>query len=74
MLLRQLLSLLRDAPPAARAALRAALRDGLAPELKAVAPHAQSKVRVPRGLDLNAQIHEPPPEVTLTLTLTRHRR
>lgn len=35
MLLRQLLSLLRDATPAARAGLRAALRDGLAPELKA---------------------------------------
>tara|TARA_B100000787_G_scaffold157094_1_gene133658 strand:+ start:367 stop:528 length:162 start_codon:yes stop_codon:yes gene_type:complete len=38
MLLRQLLSLLRDAPPAARGALRAALRDGLAPELKAGLP------------------------------------
>ena len=47
MLLRQLLRLLSDAPPASRAALRGALRDGLAPELKAVAPHAQSKVPWP---------------------------
>ena len=31
-----------------------------------MAPHAQSKVRVPRGLDLHAQIHEPPPEVAIS--------
>eukprot|EP00964_Phaeocystis_antarctica_P084128 scaffold52964_cov61-Phaeocystis_antarctica.AAC.3 len=34
--------------------------------MRAVAPHAQSKVRVPRGLDLHAQIHEPPPEVAIS--------
>ena len=33
---------------------------------QAVAPHAQSKVRVPRGLDLHAQIHEPPPEIPIS--------
>ena len=66
--LQQLLLLLRDAAPGAeRAALHGALRAGLAPELKAVAPNAQRKVRVPKGFDLDAPIHPeaaPPPPPT----------
>ena len=48
-------------PDEGKLALLSALRSGLAPELRAVAPKAQKRVRPPPGLDLETPLYTPPP-------------